>query len=95
MTPESKSKALVQKFYNLRSIETMDDKQRSVGFGIARQSAIICVEEIEASLQEYDQRNSTYELQNMDRDFGYWSSVKTHLINSQIHQVSNKKDFTM
>lgn len=43
----------------------------------------------------YDQWNSTYELQNMDRDFGYWSSVKTHLINSQIHQVSNKKDFTM
>jgi hypothetical protein len=45
----------------------------------AKQCAIICVDEIIKSLEEYDDRNSTHELQNMDSSFRYWEKVKKEL----------------
>ena len=49
--------------------------------GLAKKCALIAVDEIEKSLLEYDNRNNTYELQNMDRDFNYWKQVKKELEN--------------
>lgn len=44
-----------------------------------KQCALIAVDEIIDALAEYDDRNNTYELQNMDRDFNYWQQVKSEL----------------
>jgi len=45
----------------------------------AKTYAIICVNEIQEALEEYDTRNNTYELQNMDSDFRYWKEVRKEL----------------
>lgn len=47
--------------------------------------AIICVEEIKATLYNYGE--PSYELQNMDREFAYWDRVQDELI-----QIKNEQE---
>jgi len=71
MTPQEKAKELLLKFMAIQfgDFPTTD----------AKKCALICIDEIIDALVEYDDRNNTYELQNMDRDFNYWGDVKLEL----------------
>jgi hypothetical protein len=83
MTPKEKAKELMEK-YDL-ALENV-----SVYFMIRKHfvynCAIITLDEIIEALLEYDNRNATYELQNMDRDFSYWKQVK-----QEINKLKNAK----
>lgn len=46
MTPKEKANELTNKFYALRAWECMNVQDRKVAYGIAKQSAILCVEQI-------------------------------------------------
>jgi hypothetical protein len=74
MTPKEKAEDLINKFY-IKG----DMLKESHSYRLAKKCALIAVDEIEKSLLEYDNRNNTYELQNMDRDFNYWKQVKKEL----------------
>jgi len=71
MTPKAKAQQLVVKYLAIQfgDFPTTD----------AKKCALILVDEIIDALAEYDDRNNTYELQNMDRDFNYWQQVKSEL----------------
>lgn len=79
--PKEKAKELIGKFYKF-------SRQDSSGFLTsnedmyiknAKQCAITCVDEIQKALEEYDERNNTHELQNMESDFRYWEEVRKEL----------------
>jgi hypothetical protein len=70
MTPKEKAIELVEDMHN--APETGYNEH-------AKECALIAIDEIEKSLLEYDNRNATYELQNMDRDFSYWEQVKQQI----------------
>ena len=75
MTPKEKAKELYCKYtdaLNIRDLQTTANP-------FAKQCALILIDEIIDALAEYDDRNNTYELQNMDRDFNYWQQVKSEL----------------
>ena len=75
MTPKEKAKELYCKYtdaLNIRDLQTTANP-------FAKQCALILIDEIIDALAEYDERNNTYELQNMDRDFNYWQQVKSEL----------------
>lgn len=90
---KEKAKELVSKFYKYA-------REDSSGFMISNEDiyiksaikcAIICVDEIIESLEEYDDRTEEYlkqqfgleyfshEKQNMDSSFRYWEKVKKEL----------------
>lgn len=46
MTPKEKANEIVNKFYELRAYETMALQGKRIAYGIAKDSAIICVEQI-------------------------------------------------
>ena len=75
MTPKEKAKELYEYFDQLFKDHTRGVSVRD----IAKQCAIKTVDEIIEALKEYDDRNNTDELQNMDRDFVYWSKVKQEI----------------
>jgi hypothetical protein len=52
-----------------------------LSYETAKAIAIDEVDEIIEALSEYDNRNDTYELQNMDGDFRWWDIVKQELKN--------------
>jgi len=65
-----------------KALELIEDMQNAPEIGYnehAKQCALIAVDEIIEALLEYDIRNATYELQNMDRDFNYWEEVKKEI----------------
>lgn len=68
MTPKDKAKELVDRFDFPSGLMSIERKQ----------CASIVVDEIVKALEEYGQ--TTFELQNMDREFAYWDMVK-HNIN--------------
>jgi hypothetical protein len=70
MTPKEKASELIVN-YQLQC--------KSLDYQQAKQCALILVDEIIDALAEYDERNNTYELQNMDRDFLYWLLVFSEL----------------
>jgi hypothetical protein len=75
MSAKEKAKELYCKYtdaLNIRDLQTTANP-------FAKQCALICIDEIIDALVEYDDRNNTYELQNMDRDFNYWGDVKSEL----------------
>ena len=49
------------------------------------------VDEIIDALETYDDRNDTFELQNMDGDFRYWDKVKYHVNQSAELWATAKK----
>ena len=68
MTPQEKAKELVNSYY--KEIKYLER---------AKQCALIAVNEIIDALEKYDDRNDTFELQNMDGDFRYWDKVKQEI----------------
>lgn len=70
MTPKEKAEELYKRMYTQHS---------NIYPSTAKQCALIAVDEILDALAEYDDRNNTYELQNMDRDFNYWQEVKQEI----------------
>ena len=71
LTPKEKVKELVEKFSDLEDGEMY--------IGKAKQCALIAVDEIINSLENYGKESD--ELQNMENDFRYWQEVKQELLN--------------
>jgi hypothetical protein len=74
MTPKEKAKQLVDEY-----LVYVEAHSSTFQLENAKTCAIITVDEIINALAEYDGRNNTYELQNMDRDFNYWHEVKKEI----------------
>ena len=74
MTPKEKAKELIKRYYRDSDLLVED-----LSWIQAKECALIMVDEIIDALAEYDDRNNTYELQNMDRDFNYWQEVKQEI----------------
>ena len=70
MTPKEKAEELVEKFSDLEDGEMY--------IGKAKQCALIAVDEIINSLENYGKASD--ELQNMENDFRYWQEVKQELL---------------
>lgn len=81
MTPKEKAQQLVKKYlpnfieqYDNHGFDDYDYNEDK-----AKECALIAVDEIIDALEKYDDRNDTYELQNMDGDFRYWDKVKQEI----------------
>jgi hypothetical protein len=89
ITPEEKAIGLVEVFWT-----DVEDLQKyecvKMTKNMAKQCALIAVDEILTALYEYDNRTEkylkeqgieyqSYELQNMDADFRYWLEVKSEI----------------
>lgn len=81
ISPKEKAEELIGKFYKF-------SRQDSSGFLTSNEDmyiknaikcTIICVDEVIKSLEEYDERNNTHELQNMESSFRYWEKVRKEL----------------
>lgn len=74
MTPKQKAAQLYNKFYitstHPNSVLTRQE--------LAKQSALLCVGEIVNALTDYG-NGSSFELQNMDREFAYWDAVEKEI----------------
>jgi hypothetical protein len=68
MTPQEKAKELVEWVMHYGASKEF-----------AKLFALQVVKEIDHALTEYDNRNNTYELQNMDGDFRWWDIVKQEI----------------
>jgi len=79
MIPKQKSEDLIDKYRTYIRIGKYDNNVSEDEIYLAKQCALIAVDEIIEALLEYDNRNATYELQNMDRDFNYWEQVKQEI----------------
>lgn len=77
MTPKEQAKELINKF----QIQYVSPMYLLSAKAHSKQCALIAVDMIIDALSEYDNRNNTYELQNMDRDFHYWQQVKQEIEN--------------
>jgi len=77
MTPKEKAEELFHKYADEFNF---DDTYRGYREQ-SKQCALMSVDEIIKALVEYDNRNNTYELQNMDRDFNYWEQVRIEIEN--------------
>lgn len=75
ITPKEKAQELFEKYNNY----LQQEMNCIVYVRNAKQCAMICVDEVIKSLEEYDERNDTHELQNMESDFRYWEKVKQEL----------------
>jgi hypothetical protein len=75
MTPKEQAKELINKF----QIQYVSPMYLLSAKAHSKQCALIAVDGIIDALSEYDNRNNTYELQNMDRDFNYWQQVKQEI----------------
>lgn len=78
-TPKEKAESLCRLYYN-RLEHTLSEDYSKYDSLIAIECALSTVNEIEAALLEYDTRNGTDELQNMDRDFNFWDKVEEELL---------------
>jgi nitrogenase molybdenum-iron protein alpha/beta subunit len=74
MIPKQKAEELFLKYLRLQ-----EPNYNWFHKALAKKCALIAVDEIIEALLEYDNRNATYELQNMDRDFSYWEQVKQQI----------------
>ena len=70
MTPKEKARELFDK-YQIAGSQWYVDTTKNY--------ALIAIDEIIDALEKYDDRNDTYELQNMDGDFRYWEQVKQEI----------------
>ena len=90
MTPKEKAKDLVEK-YGALTDECDCLEWHCICFDMsdykAKECAIIAVDEILMALHEYDEntelmiKESSYQLQNMERDWNYWTVVKQEISN--------------
>ncbi len=96
MTPKQKAIQLLRKMHVTQENAISNETNISyycMAFDIARECALIAVDEIIDALEKYDELTEkhlkdefdvTYfscELQNMDSDFRYWEKVKQEIIN--------------
>jgi hypothetical protein len=70
MTPKEKAKELVEKYYELFSVEL----ENTICIYEAKQCALIAVEEIEKAI-DFD----WIEIQNLESEHRYWEQVKEEL----------------
>ena len=70
MNPKAKAKELVEKYDE--TLTYIESKSK------AKQCALIAVDEIINSLENYGKESD--ELQNMENDFRYWQEVKQELL---------------
>lgn len=68
MTPKEKANEIVNKFYELRAYETMALEGKRIAYGIAKDSAIICVEQILEAVTTI-----------ADKKYDYYKEVLEHL----------------
>lgn len=80
MSPEECAKDLVNKFYNLRAYETMSDTGKRIAYGLAKESALITVNEILNAFKQSDDTNGDCHYAN-SIESQYYLSVKQHLEN--------------
>lgn len=79
MTAKEEANALVNKFYGLRAYEVMSQEQRKVAYGIAKQSAIVCIDEIIKRLNEICFNNGLNEFNELDNEFKWFRSIKQQI----------------
>jgi hypothetical protein len=76
MTPRQKAEDLLDKMmYHIKY-----NCQPTLSEMVAKQCALIAVDEIEEALTDYG-RGDSLQLQNMDSEFRYWSKVREEIPN--------------
>jgi hypothetical protein len=74
MTPKEKARELFDKMmYHI-----MYNCQPTLSEMVAKECALIAVDEIEKALTDYG-RGDSFQLQNMDSEFRYWEQVKNEI----------------
>ena len=76
MTPKEKAKELVYFYQNL--LTPLSEKKDDFFFSRCKKCALIAVDEIINSLENYGKESD--ELQNMENDFRYWQEVRQELL---------------
>ena len=79
MTPKAKAENLIEKFIPNTRIWNDEKKVWEDCIESAKRGALITVDEIINSLENYGKESD--ELQNMENDFRYWQEVKQELLN--------------
>ena len=85
MTPTEKAQDLLDKM-NVIHYRTLVGKKKDMRVPISMydsqimQCALIAVDEIEQALTDYG-RGDSFQLQNMDSEFRYWSKVREEIQN--------------
>lgn len=77
MSPKEKGNWLRNQFYNLKAWEVMEPKERRIEYDIAREAAILCVEQaiiFNPFPTDPDERDIKFH--------EYWNEVLTNLKNS-------------
>lgn len=75
MTAKEKANEIVNKFYHLRAYEVMSDTDKKIAYGIAKESALICVEEI---IKALEQMEFNYGVDDTG-EIPYWNRIKQEL----------------
>ena len=76
LTPKQKAEELVYFYQNL--LTPLSEKKDDFFFSRCKKCALIAVDEIINSLENYGKESD--ELQNMENDFRYWQEVKEELL---------------
>ena len=76
LTPKKKAEELVYFYQNL--LTPLSEKKDDFFFSRCKKCALIAVDEIINSLENYGKESD--ELQNMENDFRYWQEVKQELL---------------
>ena len=77
LTPKQKAEELVYFYQNL--LTPLSEKKDDFFFSRCKKCALIAVDEIINSLENYGKESD--ELQNMENDFRYWQEVRQELLN--------------
>ena len=77
LTPKEKAEKLVYFYQNL--LTPLSEKKDDFFFSRCKKCALIAVDEIINSLENYGKESD--ELQNMENDFRYWQEVRQELLN--------------
>ena len=79
MNPKAKAESLIDRFIPNTRIWNDEKKVWEDCIESAKRCALITVDEIINSLENYGKESD--ELQNMENDFRYWQDVKRELLN--------------
>ena len=81
MTTKEEASALVNKFYNLRAYETMADTGKKLVYKLAKESAIICVDEMIKRLNDIGFNHGFNEFHELDNEFDWLRKIKQEIEN--------------
>lgn len=79
MTAKEEASALVKKFYQLRAYEVMNDTGKKISHGIAKESAIICVDEMIERLNAMCFNNGLNEHNQLEDEFIWLRKIKQEI----------------